>query len=65
VTNDAATTSAPAEGYVVRAGQSAPPDPVDDATPDAWHQPSEDEFIEQQRKADEAMKVIKQDPPDM
>lgn len=65
VTSDPASTSAPAEGYVVRAGQSVPQDPVDDATPDAWHQPSEDEFLEQQRKADEAAKVIKQDAPAM
>jgi hypothetical protein len=65
VTTDAASSSAPAEGYVMRPGQSARQDPVDDATPDAWHQPSEDEFLEQQRKADEAMKVIKQDAPEM
>lgn len=65
VTSDAASTPAATEGQLVRAERSGPQDPVDDATPDAWHQPSEDEFLEQQRKADAAMKVIKQDTPGM
>src|SRR6476619_2923266 len=48
VSADAELLSAP-DGYVMRPGQSARQDPIDAATPDAWHQPSEDEILEQQR----------------
>jgi len=56
VSADAELVPAP-EGYVMRPGQSARQDPIDDATPDAWHQPSEDEILQQQRKGDGATKV--------
>jgi hypothetical protein len=38
-------------------------DTVDDATPDAWHQPSQDEIIEQQRRAQTAQEVPRDDAP--
>ena len=50
VSADAELLSAP-DGYVMPPGQSARQDPIDAATPDAWHQPSEDEILEQQRKS--------------
>jgi len=56
VTADAELLSAP-DGYVMHPAQSARQDPIDDATPDAWHQPSVDEILEQQRKGDGATKV--------
>lgn len=48
-----------ADAYVMRAVPSTGPETVDDATPDAWHQPSEDEILEQQRKAHAAQIVEK------
>jgi len=49
----------PADAYVMRSAPSAGAETVDDATPDAWHQPSEDEILEQQRKAHAAQIVEK------
>jgi hypothetical protein len=43
----------------MRAAPSVGQAAVDDATPDAWHQPSEDEILEQQRKAHDARVVDK------
>ena len=56
VSADAALLSAP-DSYVMRATQSARQDPIEEATPDAWHQPSEDEILEQQRKSERATKA--------
>lgn len=58
-------SSAAADGYAVHATQSARQDPGDEATPDAWHQPSEDEILEQQRKSGAAVKVDKDGTPDL
>jgi len=58
VTADAELLSTPG-GYDMRPAQSARQDPIVDATPDAWHQPSEDEILEQQRKAHAAQMVEK------
>jgi hypothetical protein len=53
-------SAAPADGDVMAVVPTTPQD-GDVALSDAWHQPSQDEFIEQQRKADEASKRIKDD----
>ncbi len=55
-----ATSTTPADGAVMAVLPATPQDD-DVAMPDAWHQPSQDEFIEQQRRANEASKRIKDD----
>lgn len=57
---ESSLSTPPADAYVMRAVPSTGPETVDDATPDAWHQPSEDEILEQQRKA-HAAQIIEKD----
>ena len=56
VSANAELLSAP-DGYAMRPAPSARQDSIDDATPDAWHQPSEDEILEQQRRSEGATKA--------
>jgi len=58
-----AALASTAAGDGMQTMPSAGQDSIDDATPDAWHQPSEDEILEQQGKAHVAGKVARDDTP--
>jgi len=56
VSANAELLSAP-DAYAMHPAPSARQDSSDDATPDAWHQPSADEILEQQRRSEGAAKA--------
>jgi hypothetical protein len=55
----------PPQGYVSQAAGSGAIAPSESATPPVFHQPTKAEIREQQRKADEAMQILKDNTPEM